>query len=123
MIYLRLVFGGNLHLNLCDLVFGSLLLCMALSPQYLLFITKASPKKLMSLQGFDPFSITCFHNTTYLVAILGYMATNVIIGSDMWALWPLKLCIALVTSSVARDKTIMPWWKKAVASMGAYRHS
>jgi hypothetical protein len=42
------------------------------------------------LQGFDPFSTTCFRNTTHLAAILDSMATNVIIGSNMWALWPPK---------------------------------
>ena len=57
-----------------------------------------------TLQGFDPYSTTCFRNTTHLVAIFGSLATNVIIGSDIWALWPPKLCVALVISSVARGR-------------------
>ena len=53
------------------------------------------------LQGFDPFSTICFRNTTHLVAIFGSLVTNNIIGSDIWALGPPKLCVALVISSVA----------------------
>ena len=58
----------------------------------------------ITIQGFDPYSTTCFRNTTHLVAILGSLATNVIIGSDMWALWPPKLYVALVISFVARRR-------------------
>jgi len=60
--------------------------------------------KVFMVQGFDPYSTTCFRNTTHLVAIFGSMATNVIIGSDIRALWPPKLCVALVISSIARGR-------------------
>ena len=60
-----------------------LITCIS-TAKYLEGLRRYYNRDIKALQGFDSYSTTCFRNTTHLVAILGSMATNIIIGSDMW---------------------------------------
>jgi hypothetical protein len=53
------------------------------------------------LLGIDPYSTNFFCNTTYLVAIFDFIATNVLMGCDIWILWPPKMWVACVETVVA----------------------
>jgi uncharacterized protein (DUF2342 family) len=42
-----------------------------------------------------------FCNTTYLVAIFGFIATNVLTSWDIWMLWQPKMWVAFVETVIA----------------------
>jgi uncharacterized protein (DUF2342 family) len=42
-----------------------------------------------------------FCNTTYLVAIFGFIATNVLTSCDIWMLWQPKMWVAFVETVIA----------------------
>jgi hypothetical protein len=55
----------------------------------------------------------------YLVAIFGFIATNVLMGCDIWILWPPKTRLHLLKKSL-QQVGVNTTVKMVVAFMGSY---
>jgi hypothetical protein len=76
----------------------------------------------LSLLGIDPYSTKFSGNTTYSVAIVGFIATNVLMRCDIWVLWQQKMWVASVETVVA-TVGVNAMVKMVVAFMGGYCHN